>query len=149
MSTGARIGWIIGACLCAAACSTDKAPIGGAALGAGPCTNFSFPIYFEKNSDQLTGPAHAVLDSSGARARACKVTKVEVLGLADADGTAQHNLALSRRRAEIVAQALATYGLPRPAFDIDALGEAGARAVDGKPEPLRRRTEVVIHAEPK
>jgi peptidoglycan-associated lipoprotein len=134
-------------CLIGAACTTTPAKR-AATVSAAPrvCTDFSFPIYFDKGSDQLTAPAQAVLNSSALQAKGCLVSKVEVLGLADADGRANRNLALSHRRAARVAAALSAFGLPAPAFDIEAIGEAGAKAADGAPEPLRRRTEVVIHA---
>jgi len=112
------------------------------------CSNVSFPIYFEKGSDQLTASARAVVDASVEQVRGCRVSQIEVLGLADADGPRLRNLELSRRRAHTVAQALQGDGLPTPVFDIEAIGEAGAKAADGRPEPLRRRTEVVIHANP-
>lgn len=112
------------------------------------CADASFPIYFDKGSDQLTAAARMVVDANVQQVRGCRVTKIEVLGLADADGPRLRNLELSRRRAANVAKALAGDGLPTPVFDIEAIGEAGAKAPDGKPEPLRRRTEVVIHAGP-
>jgi outer membrane protein OmpA-like peptidoglycan-associated protein len=68
------------------------------------------------------------------------------LGLADADGAARRNMVLSRKRAVVTAEALAAYGLPAPTFDIEALGKSGAVTPGGEPEPLRRRTEVVIRA---
>lgn len=135
--------------LALAGCASEpmhKTPAPG--LAASTCADFSYPIYFEKGSDQLTAAARAVVDSSVKQVHGCKVSKVEVLGLADADGGKQRNLELSRRRAANVAKALAGEGMPSPAFDIDAIGELGAKALDGKPEPLRRRTEVVIHAQP-
>ncbi len=128
-----------------AGCANPRVPKPIAVIAAPQCADFSFPIYFETNSDALTAPARAVLADAAARARGCAVTKVEVLGLADADGPAHRNLILSRRRAAVVAKALVGAGLPGPDFDIEALGEAGARAPDGKPDPMRRRTEVVIH----
>lgn len=139
------------ACLVLAACAT---PTGRPAAPPAParaapaCADFSFPIYFEKGSDQLTASARAVVDASVQQVRGCRVSRIEVLGLADADGPRRRNLDLSRRRADHVAHALAGDGLPAPVFDIEAIGEAGAKAADGKPEPLRRRTEVVIHAGP-
>ncbi len=134
-----------------AACETRavRPPPPAAAVKPAPsCSDFSFPIYFEKGSDHLTVSARAVLDAGVQQVRGCRVVKIEVLGLADADGPALRNLELSRRRANHVAHALEGAGLPTPVFDIEAIGEAGAKAADGKPEPLRRRTEVVIHATP-
>jgi peptidoglycan-associated lipoprotein len=88
--------------------------------------------------------------ASGAeRVRGCAVSQIQVLGLADAVGSRTRNLALSRRRAAEVGDALKALGLPAPMFDIEAMGEAGAKTVGGEPEVMRRRAEVVIHAAPR
>ncbi len=146
MSTGLRIAGLLGAILTLADCT--HAPSRPPPLSVTPaptCADFNYPIYFEKGSDELTSQAKLVLASGMKEVRGCTVSKVEVLGLADVDGPANRNLALSRRRAANVAKALEGFGLPAPVFDIEALGETGARAPGGSPEPLRRRTEVVIH----
>jgi peptidoglycan-associated lipoprotein len=113
------------------------------------CGDFSFPIYFDTNVAALSASARAVLASGAERTKGCAVSRIEVLGLADAAGSRTRNLALSRRRAAEVAGALQQLGLPTPAFDIEAMGEAGAKAPDGAAEMMRRRAEVVIHAEPR
>ena len=131
-----------------AACATPPRPAPvRLAAPAVSCADFSFPIYFETGSEQLSAPAQQAISYSVERVRGCKINSVAVIGLADADGPAHRNLVLSRRRATAVAAALAASGLPAPTFDIEALGEQGAVTAEGK-EPLRRRTEVVIHASP-
>ena len=130
------------------ACSTPPKPI---AVAPPPppsivCTDFNFPIYFQKGSDQLDPDARKEITYAASRVKGCKLGTIEVLGLADADGAAHLNLILSRKRAVIVAEALAADGLPAPTFDIEAIGEAGAKTPAGEGEPLRRRTEVVIRA---
>jgi len=107
------------------------------------CLSFNFPIYFETGSDRLTREAMQLINDSSAQVRACRVAEVKVTGLADADGSAERNLELSRRRAAIVTQALATRGYPAPSFDIDAAGEGGAQTPVGA-TPLRRRAEVNV-----
>lgn len=107
------------------------------------CQNFNFQIYFEPGSDRLTREAVQVINDSSARIGSCRVSDVDVTGLADADGSAQRNLELSRRRALAVTQALSTRGFPTPTFDIEAGGEAGAGAPGGV-DPMRRRTEVNV-----
>ena len=134
---------------CARPPAPKPAPAVAVAAPAPICNDFSFPIYFETGSDQLSTAAMQVVSESAERVRGCDVTEVQLLGLADASGTARANLELSRRRAASVAAALAAAGLPQPAFDIGAAGQVGAVAPGGKPEPLRRRTEVVIRASPK
>jgi len=129
-----------------AGCSTTPKPVAGLAAPSMACSDFNFPIYFEKGSDQLTSPAMQTIAYSASRVKGCVIGHIDVLGLADADGPAHRNLVLSRKRADVVAGALAKAGLPSPKFDIEALGESGAVTPSGEPEPLRRRTEVVIHA---
>lgn len=137
------------AALAAAACA-DMKPMHPmkASVASRRCADESFPIYFESGSDQLTGVAKQVISSASNRVQGCRITAVDVLGLADAEGGAEANLELSRRRATTVASALAAAGLPAPAFDIQAAGAAGATTARGRPEPMRRRTEVVLHAVP-
>ena len=112
------------------------------------CTDVVFPIYFAEGSDQLTPTAGQVIGSEAALVRGCRIGYVSVLGLTDAAGGAAHNLDLSRRRAATVAQALASAGLPAPKFEVNGAGETGALTDRGRPVPLRRKTEVVIHALP-
>ena len=110
------------------------------------CGDVSFPIYFASASPALTRTALAVIADAAARLKGCVVDTPEVLGLADADGTARANQELSRRRAQTVARALAAAGLPPP--KVEALGQTGATTPSGDPEPLRRRAEVIIRATP-
>ncbi len=149
MSRTAHSATVICTALAIAACASPplsrKAAI--PPVAASSCADFSFPIYFDKGSDQLTASARAVLLAGAQSLKACKVARIEVLGLADADGPAHRNLVLSRQRATTVAHALEGTGLPTPVFDIEAIGEAGARA-GGRAEPLRRRTEVIVHIAP-
>jgi peptidoglycan-associated lipoprotein len=139
------------AALSLAACASEAPPPAPAKPAAASnrtqvCTDFSFPIYFDTASDQLTAAARQVVADAASRVRGCVFGRIDVVGLADADGAANRNMALSRRRAASVAAALAAGGLPRPEFDIDAVGQAGAVTTGGDSEPLRRRTEVVIRA---
>lgn len=136
-----------------AGCNNGKpAPVAAAhralAPPSGPqvCIDFSFPIYFETASDRLSPAALSVVNDAAQKVRGCTLGRIDVVGLADAGGTDRVNMAVSRRRAASVATALAAAGLPRPTFDIDAVGASGALTTNGEPEPLRRRTEVVIRA---
>jgi peptidoglycan-associated lipoprotein len=145
--------WLAGAAaLSMAACASEAPKPAPAKVAVAPppagqvCTDFSFPIYFDTASDQLTSAARQVVADAASKVRGCVFGRIDVVGLADADGAANRNLALSRRRAASVATALAAGGLPRPEFDIDAVGQIGAVTTGGDSEPLRRRTEVVIRA---
>ncbi len=124
---------------------------GGCALGPKPktavvstCATARFPIYFAKGSDGLSDQAREAIRAGADLVRTCKVTEVDVFGLASADGPAAVDLALSKRRAANVAQALAAAGLPEPLFDVQGLGASTARTAKGAPEMLQRKTLVVI-----
>ena len=131
---------------------------GGMGMGMGiptfnrneqPCKDTSFPIYFDNGSDQLSADARQLIQTIGGRVKSCSVRSAEVVGLADAGGGADRgNADLSRRRADSVARALASAGLPIPKTEVTAEGASGAVTPRGNVEPLRRRTEVILHISP-
>lgn len=133
------------ACLLGAACAPT--PKREALVGSeSPCMPLRFDVYFVEGQARLTDAASTAIGAAANQVRDCDVRRVRVLGLADATGTAGANMTLSQRRARETAQALAAAGLPAPAFDVVAAGDAGATAADGASEPLRRRTEILIEA---
>ncbi|MHB8283521.1 MAG: OmpA family protein [Caulobacteraceae bacterium] len=131
----------------ASGCAMTPKPVAVRAI-APTCADVAFPIYFAKGSDQLSEPARQAILAGAAQVRACKVSEVDVLGLASVDGDAASNQALSRRRASIVAQTLIAAGMPGPLFDVEGLGESGARTVHGAHAILQRKAEVDIHVAP-
>ena len=113
------------------------------------CAAKRFEVYFDQDQARLTSAAREAIGLTATQLQGCDVTKIQVLGLADArSGTAAANQSLSERRARSVAEALAAAGLPAPAFEVAAAGAEGA-VVNGVNDPLRRRTEVVIEAQPR
>lgn len=113
------------------------------------CIDQTVQIYFEPESAELTREARMVIDQAAAASAPCRVTAVDVVGLADAQGAPDANMQLSRKRADAVAAALAANGLPPAAFTVGAAGQAGAVTADGKTAPLRRRADVTLHLAPK
>jgi outer membrane protein OmpA-like peptidoglycan-associated protein len=109
------------------------------------CVDETVQIYFEPESAELTKEGRAVLAAAAAQSKPCRVTSVDVLGLADASGAPGANLDLSKRRAQSVTAALTSVGLPAGEFKVSAAGQAGAVTADGKAQPLRRRADVVLH----
>lgn len=69
------------------------------------------------------------------------VGRVIVSARTDTEGSASANLALSRRRAEIVAAELARLGIPRSTIEIRASGETvlARPTSDGRAEALNRQ----------
>jgi peptidoglycan-associated lipoprotein len=109
------------------------------------CVDQTVQIYFEPQSAEVTKEGRAVLAAAAQQSKPCRVTSVDVLGLADNVGAADVSLDLSKRRAESVTAALAAVGLPAGEFKITAVGQAGATTADGRSRPLRRRADVVLH----
>ncbi len=130
--------------LAAAGCATGGSKQ-TASSSAVVCADVNFPIYFATGSDVLSDPAHQAILAGAGEVKGCRVREVDVFGLADVDGAASQNLALSRRRAQVVAAALAASGFPQPLFDVKGLGESNARTATGAPAMLQRKTLVVIH----
>jgi outer membrane protein OmpA-like peptidoglycan-associated protein len=109
------------------------------------CADQTISIYFEPDSAELTREGRMLISQAAAGAARCRVTAVDVLGLSDATGAADANLALSKTRAAAVAQALAANGLPAADFRVGAAGDAGAVTPQGEARPLRRRVDVTLH----
>lgn len=113
------------------------------------CAPIRFDVYFATNEADLTPVAVEAVRMGAAKASICRVDRVRVLGLADAQGGATANLNLSERRAQTVTTALEAAGLPAPVFEVQAAGDTGATTAAGVNAPLRRRTEVLIEARPR
>ncbi len=114
------------------------------------CADVTVQIYFEPQSAEVTKEGRAVLKAAAAQAKGCTVSQVSVLGLADAAGAPDANLALSEKRAQAVTMALKATGLPAATFETTAAGQAGAVNAAGDVRPLRRRADVTLKlAQPK
>jgi outer membrane protein OmpA-like peptidoglycan-associated protein len=106
------------------------------------CEDFAVQIYFERDSAEVTSEARSVLKSAETLTKGCKVDSVRVLGLADAVGASDVNLALSKKRATVVTSALAKVGFRNVEFDVAAAGDTGSITGSGEARPLRRRADV-------
>lgn len=142
-----------GLVLAAAGCAPTEVPFRAlrkpVAVAAPVCADFQVSIYFERDSAELTREARMVLSDAKVQARDCAVRSVRVVGLADAVGTSEVNLALSRRRAESVSRALAQVGFARADVDLAAVGDTGAVVGSGAAAPLRRRADILVEIEPR
>ena len=127
------------------ACSTTTVKTRDQIVQAPRCVDQTVQIYFEAESAEVTKEGRAVLRAAAAQARPCKVASVDVLGLADAVGTPDANLELSKRRAQSVTAALTAAGLPAGEIRAAAAGQTGAVTAAGQARPLRRRADVVLH----
>jgi peptidoglycan-associated lipoprotein len=114
-----------------------------------PCAAKRFEVYFAENEARLTSAALQAIGLTATQLQTCDIRRVQVVGLASATGDVAANLGLSERRAVAVAEALAAAGWPTPAFELGAVGDAGATTTAGTNEPMRRRTEVLVEAVPR
>jgi opacity protein-like surface antigen len=110
--------------------------------------NQQFVVYFEWDRSDLTSQAAAVIDQAVANIAAgtgCSAGSVTIVGHTDTSGGNAYNEALSVRRADIVAAALADRGITA-AIDKAGKGESelAKETNDGVREPLNRRSEVTI-----
>ena len=109
-----------------------------------PCQDLTVSIYFERDSAAITREARAVLKGAGDMTRGCALGQVDVTGLADSVGDAGVNLALSKKRAEVVQGAVQRLGFTTVNFTVGAVGESGAMTASGADKPLRRRADVTF-----
>lgn len=137
------------AVLGASGCATVQQARARLVREAPRCVDQTAEIYFAADQAELTPEGRMVISQAAAAGRGCKVTSVEVLGLADGAGQPGANLELSRRRAQSVAAALAANGLPAADFKVAAAGQAGAVTAAGQAAPLRRRADIALHLAPR
>jgi hypothetical protein len=96
------------------------------------CADFTFPVYFEQSSEQLSTGALQVIAASVARAKSCSVAGLAISGLGDEPG-------LASRRAAAVAKALAADGLASPTPVVQASQPNHGLAL------LRHSSQVSVH----
>lgn len=127
----------LGGCASMRDASVERAP--------NNCVDQTVQVYFEPFSSDLTPEGRNVIKAAADAVHGCRVSTVDVLGLADSVGAPDANLELSKQRAQSVSKALEAAGLPAADFHITAAGDVGATTASGKSKPLRRRVDVALH----
>ena len=118
-----------------------------AAAGApAPAPARSYLVFFDWDSAVLTERARQIVAEAAQNAARVQVTRIEVAGHADRTGTPGYNLALSRRRAEVVAAELVRHGVAKQAITVQAFGDSKplVATAEGVREPQNRRVEIVL-----
>lgn len=112
---------------------------------AAPVAARSFLVFFDFNRAELTARARQIIGDAAEAARG-QPAKLEVAGHADRSGTPQYNQALSRRRADVVAEELIRRGIARQDISVTAFGETRplVATADGAREPQNRRVEIIL-----
>jgi peptidoglycan-associated lipoprotein len=144
MKTWAVTAMAAGASMILAGCATGTGDARAKIETPAGCDDVTVHIYFEPESAEVTEEGRAVLSQAASQAKACKIDRVKVLGLADAVGAPGANMELSKRRVASVTTALVANGLPAAEFDLAAAGQTGAVTQDGEARPLRRRADVTL-----
>lgn len=105
--------------------------------------------YFATDSAVLTPAARAALDALLNQHRDMHFARMDVDGYTDSTGSAAHNQALSKRRADAVAAYLREHGLQADAFAAAAHGPANPVASNDMQEgrARNRRVEISLHAQ--
>jgi opacity protein-like surface antigen len=104
-----------------------------------------FIVFFEFDKSALTADGKKVVDAAAAAYKTGK-PGVAIAGYTDLAGTQQYNLALSKRRADMVKSALVKDGVPASAIDESWHGKENPRVptADGVREPQNRRVEIAM-----
>lgn len=130
------------ACATAPTDEADRAPFDPAV-----CYERNFSVYFDGDSTELTPLAREVIDLQSAAVEGCRIAEVRIIGLTDAGGSHETNREISVRRAEVLADYLATRASwPRSRTELLAAGESGAVTQDGLNVPMRNRARIIVNA---
>jgi hypothetical protein len=109
-----------------------------------------FVVFFPTDEATLSPDAARVVDEAAAEYQQTGVAQIVVTGHTDTVGSAAYNLALSERRAAMVADELIRRGVP--ATDIVTVGRGEedllVPTADGVDEPRNRRVEIVVPQPP-
>lgn len=101
-------------------------------------------VFFEFDSIDLKPDATTTLDTLAQQAGICGWAALSVVGHTDQAGSDGYNLALSQRRADVVAMALRAKVPAATKLNVDSKGESNPRVplADGTRSPENRRVEI-------
>ncbi len=118
----------------------------GAALAAMPPQPRIFTLYFESGTSTLNADGLAQLATIVAEARQRDFPHLFIVGHADATGSDEVNIRISRERANVVADRLVRDGLDKATMAITSHGKRNplVPTPDGVPEPRNRRVGVTV-----
>lgn len=114
-----------------------------ACLGSDPA---GYVVYFGFDRSDLTSAARGVVGEVVTALSGVAEPILSIVGHTDTSGSAQYNFGLSKRRAETVAGAIASAGVPMGGATLAARGksEPAVATGDGVPEARNRRVEIVV-----
>ena len=142
---------LLGACLLVVAAPEARAQAGSTAVAQSRMESPGhYLVFFGLSQAALTDQDRQVIAQAAQDYRQGGTPQITVTGHTDTSGSAAYNLELSKRRAESVAQALESEGVPATSITTVGRGEEGllVPTADGVREPLNRRVEIVVPQAP-
>ena len=115
------------------------AALGGCGITA-PSDDRVIVVFFETDSAALAGPALELIRSAAVAAARTPNAPVRVLGFADTENSTRFSQALSRARAEHVAELLRQAGIPLERIRVSARGPVAIESM----EQEARRVEIHV-----
>lgn len=103
-------------------------------------------IRFEEGSARIDATSRVLVDQLAEALHPCRGSIIAIAGHTDSSGSEQSNLALSRRRAEAVRQALIARGIPPEGLRAQGVGSSDPIAGLDPADPANRRIEFSIIA---
>lgn len=105
-----------------------------------------YNVYFPLNSLRLNAAAQSVIATAAQYAKSAPAPTLTVTGHADTSGSSAYNMALSRKRANVVAGGLRNEGIPSSAITVRWKGEKdlAVRTRDGVANAKNRRTTIDV-----
>jgi outer membrane protein OmpA-like peptidoglycan-associated protein len=124
----------------------DTTRVFGAALDALPPAPKHFTLYFQFESDTLTGESSRKITEVLDAVKRLSVPEVVVIGHTDTMGSAKANVALGMQRAMAVRNVLVAAGVTPGMIEVASHGEADLliKTRDNTPEPRNRRVEISV-----
>ncbi len=103
-------------------------------------------IFFDWDSSVPAGDAQQAIRTVSETAERCNWNSFRVVGHTDLSGSNAYNDALSMRRADAIANMMASLGIDRSQMSVSAEGESNPRVPteDGVRSPQNRRVEVTV-----
>ena len=103
-------------------------------------------VFFDWDSADLPADARQTVEFVSTNAARCNWRNITVTGHADKSGSNEYNMGLSQRRAQVVANLLASTGVPAGSITTASRGEEQPRVptADGVREAQNRRVEITV-----
>jgi hypothetical protein len=141
---------LIGASILAVTAPLAHAQTGGQVAPAEVQGGGHYLVTFGLDQTTLTQEDRRVITQAADDYRRTGSARITVTGYTDTSGSANYNLGLSQRRAEIVAEQLEAEGVPATSIVTVGRGEENllVPTADGVSEPRNRRVEIVVQEPP-